>query len=1259
MSVTGVDPIVEMQVDGSWVDITADCRQGTADSGGGFEISRGVPNEGSFAEPTQFNFTLNNGESKVYPGESGIYSPMNPMGRWFGLLGRNQRVRIGLDRRIDSTWGRTLTGSWGAMPTRTHADGTTTVVQEAWHLYGNRSRFSVGSNKGTIVGDSTLKAALFTRQYRDVDIKMRFRVSGTLDSEIGFFTRMSTFNLPWPSGVGTNNATGWTSSGGTVTTDSVVVHNDQPSSILLTLTSTPATVSIVANLTLANLIPLPNGPNSASYRAGVWLRSSNAANCRVGVTWYAEDGTTLLGGATTVDTNLSAANTWTWVQADITPPQDAAYVRFLAGYSTGYAGSVGWKLWMSEPEFHDLSGAKWYAATLNVGTNQLKLSKFMGATSRAQTWTPPALSVAAGSDYWLRAQMSGNRVRVKAWKESDGEPIEWDTRFYDHWPVSEPTIGRTGEVGILSNGGSTTLTVDRVQIDQWRAHTEIAKLPARFDLSRRDFWVPVQSRGILRRLNQGRKALQSPLSLHLEEYIGLSGGWWPLESDEGQSAGNRVEGGQSGAVTALSFSEPDTAGVAALPGTAGVASLDQDTSAFNVSVLNHTAGGKESFLFFARIPALPASTITLATIYSTGTVRTWRLDVNSAGAFTVTGTDRGGVVLANSIVSGWNGNTDLPTGCWIAFNLYIFESGGTVSWAWNHNRPQSSIFFTINGTYSGTTGIFTGLKVQSNSAVTAMGGIQLTQVLHYAGDLPFVDADFHGAASAYDQEEAAVRWLRLGKNADVPATTTGFSLASVPLGIQTASKLTELWEELAEADGGFVVEERDDFELTFVTRNSLWNRDPRILHLDQGHLTSPLEPDTDDQQTRNDVTISRPNGSFRRAIQESGPMNINSPETDPDGVGTYDEQRSVNVGTDDLCGSHANWAVSRGTQTAPRYPSFTCNMRSSAFLADVVLAADVASTDIGDSIMLYNTETDYVPRPQGVQAYVETISDIYDDRIVYTASPNDVRSAGVVNSTTRIGSDYLTTAASFTVGTDTTLQVTGTNGSKVVSLPAVTDDRHWPFNVDVEGVRLQVNMTGLILNTNSDFQSGTTGWVASSANVTIAPDLYAPRSGRYCLRVTAIAAGTDGVNQNTGFGAAATAGQDYLISGWMKTELASTDCRIAVDWYTGANAYISTTLPTAATTSANVWQFFQAVVTAPAATASARVRGRNVFASAYRAYFDNIRIMAVADYNGSTQKLHVVQTPINAEFGVTGKVIPSGSKIKITDTCRIGWGESS
>lgn len=1258
MSTTPVDPVLEMLIAGEWVDITADCHQGDAEGGGGFDIVRGVPNEGNSAEPSQLNFTINNGASKVPAtlGQSGIYSPMNPMGPYFNLLGQNQRVRLGLDRRTDD-FNRTTVDGWGYIPDRTHADGVTNVEGEQWHHYGNPGGFSTSASVASIVGAATHRMAMFRRQYRDVDIRAKLRVNA-LTSEVGFVMRSGGFVLDPPPGTTLADTTGWTSSNSTLAADTGQFRGENTQSIRMTVTGTPASAAISNVVGATTMWESIRGANNAYY-ARAWVRSSNTTTVRIGISWYADDAVDFLSSVTA--DHAITANTWTAIDVAIpTPPQDAYYARFLVSFPSGTAPQNGWQLWLQDPEVHDTTSANYLLAGLQPGTpDLLRIYKHAAGDIWDSTGTATA-ELTTGVDWWFRAQQSGQRTRIKMWLASDIQPTAWGHRHFDDRTLEQNSIGRTGEVGIYILGAGATLQIRELWVDQWRAHAEVSSLPPRFDLSRQIHWIPVQARGILRRLGQGRKSLKSAVSLHLEEYADLSSGWWLLERDTGDSAGNNIDGQLPGTLSAVSFGAPDSgSGITALPGVSGVATLSTDDSFINLSIGSHALSSDEyeTLLWFARLPALPASEITMATIYSSGgTVRTWKINVAIGGGFRITGYDRTGAAVTTDFGAGWNGNADLPTGCWIAFTFIALRDGSNVDYGLNHHRPGSTSFWTINNSFAGTVGALSGVNLRSSAAHTAAGSLQVAQVMHYAGDLPFVNFDFAAAARAYDQEAAASRFLRLGGNARLPVITSGLSTASNPQGVQSPSKVIDLMDESGEADGGFIVEERDDFCLTFVTRNGMWNRPPLELDIDAGHLTTPLDGEFDDQLTRNDSTIGRLGGSFRRAVQLTGPKNINPPEDDPYGVGIYDEQKEINVGTDELCMSHASWRVSRGTLLGPRYASIHANVVATAYQNDPVLAVDAMGIDIGDALLLVNTEADYIPRLQQVQGYTESIRDLYERDLTWNTQPGDTRQAGVVNYSTRVGASDLAVHADFDAGTDTTLQVSSADGFNLVR--PIKTDIHYPFEIDIVGVRLRVTMVGTVLNSNSDFEAGTTGWEASSVNATIADDRFDPKGGVLSLRITSVGAGTDGAVVTMAARPAASAATDYLVCGWVKTEVAATAFHFTVDWYDSGGGFLSSSLPATITTTALVWTWFAATVTSPASTASARPRARNVFAGASRMWVDNLRLYPVSSYDGSPQTVIVEQAPVNADFGVTGKAIPAGSAIEVVDAMRMGWGVS-
>jgi hypothetical protein len=75
-----VNPVVEILVNSTWTDISADVQYND-----NIDTSRGRPNEGTQSDPAEMTFTVDN--------RTGNYSPRNPRGIYYGQLARNTKVR--------------------------------------------------------------------------------------------------------------------------------------------------------------------------------------------------------------------------------------------------------------------------------------------------------------------------------------------------------------------------------------------------------------------------------------------------------------------------------------------------------------------------------------------------------------------------------------------------------------------------------------------------------------------------------------------------------------------------------------------------------------------------------------------------------------------------------------------------------------------------------------------------------------------------------------------------------------------------------------------------------------------------------------------------------------------------------------------------------------------------------------------------------------------------------------------------------------
>jgi len=1235
MTTTPVDPIFEMKIDGTWVDITADIRLNSADSGGGINIERGIPNEGNQAEPTQLDFVLNN--------RHGDYSPENPYSVNYGKLGRNQPVRVGLSRRRDE-FDRTEADSWGRLPDRVTPE-LETVLGERWNITGTSSAFDVTPGAGTIQAATGFRGATFGT-YGDVEILARVKVSN-LTSEFGVVMRLkstieSTDPGDFESGLGS-----WLPFGGTST---LVVSTAQfhtgAHSALLTVAGSPAQA-----YSRPDGVPVIPG---RSYRTRIWVRCSATRNVQPVIDWLDSGGGYI---SSTVDNIAVTADTWTVMEVTGNAPDNAAFAQYGPTLDSNPAN--GTLLFMDDLELLDLTDIEYFTAYITPGTpDLLRLGKVTGGVAEAVSLSQSS-NVVADTFYWFKAQMSGIRRRVKFWADGDDEPRLWNWRTYETAAATEDqTVQAFGEVGLFCKDGTALVTFSEVEINQWRAHAEIQQLPQRWDLSRQDRWVPVAARGILQRLGQGRKSLDSAVTLHLQEYT-TSRMWIPLETiDSGSTtAGNRVAGGTDALVRGLTAATPEQTGTLALPGVSGYVTFDDENSFLIARARPGAAAGVWSILVFWKLPSAPASDVLLYQVESSGTGRRYLVYLQTDLNMRIEVRSDINVLLDQAFGLSYFG-TEHPQGCWLAANLYILQNGGNVDYAWNYHRPGGANFYTANGSFAGTAGIFREIRFNSTAAIVTAGNLSITQIFHYPGDLPFVTADFARAAYAYIGEEAVTRYLRLTLNAGIKSTTTGFTGDSKPMGAQVPAKLLDNLQQCAEIDDSILMEERDDDGLNMRTRESLWNQIPLELDIDAGHLSPPLDPTRDDQRTRNDITVKRVNGSFATSVQTEGPLNVNAPEDDPDGVGTYDEGPEMNFHVDTQLQPAANWRRSRGTIDDPRYPGVHADFTATAYQADPALAASLLAKDSGDMLSILNVEVGYNPTEQIIQSYREQL-DQYDFDLTFITAPGKVYRVGVMNKTTRLATRYLFLDADFDAGTDARM-VTAVVG-RPTSIPGgglwvqVADDpESFPFEIEAAGSRLMVRATGDVLNSNPYFDEGIEDWVAHGT-VTLYWDRYPGQfqSGIASCRQTATGATTGGVVADPAANAVTVAGEDYQVSGWLMSNVGLADVRLAVDWYqANGTTFISTSLPTAIATTAMTWVHFVATVTAPALGVRARLKTRAVLANTDILWADDLRLMPVTSYEASPQTLSVDLVPTN---GVDNLTLPNGSPIKLVAPWQVAY----
>jgi hypothetical protein len=273
------------------------------------------------------------------------------------------------------------------------------------------------------------------------------------------------------------------------------------------------------------------------------------------------------------------------------------------------------------------------------------------------------------------------------------------------------------------------------------------------------------------------------------------------------------------------------------------------------------------------------------------------------------------------------------------------------------------------------------------------------------------------------------------------------------MGPQPNATLPELLAEAATTDGGILYEPPDVFGLGYRTLANLTNQAPAlVLDFAAGELAAQPEPTFDDQNVRNDVTVTDAGGGSASAQLETGRLSVAEP---PEGVGRYEYPVEVNVYDESQIDERASWELAQGTVGLERFPLVTLRLDSAAFTADSALTADALGLRIGDRIVIANLPD----HPDDVSLLViGLVEDIgsHDHTIVLNCVPEQLHQVGIYTHTA--DEDRYDTAgcelAEALDETETGVDVVTTSGPRWVD--TTNDAAEFPFDVIVGGERMTV-----------------------------------------------------------------------------------------------------------------------------------------------------------------------------------------------------------
>lgn len=733
-------------------------------------------------------------------------------------------------------------------------------------------------------------------------------------------------------------------------------------------------------------------------------------------------------------------------------------------------------------------------------------------------------------------------------------------------------------------GNSWTTTGGAHVNNQWnRFRGQVTSWPSKWTTGGTDAWVETRAETYVRRLLQGNQGLESALARRIITDPRLVA-YWPMEEPDGAgSFYSPVQG-----TAPMTFTGDVTPG--SHVGPSGSKDLPQlNTNArYKATTLGGTPDGWQ-VEFVVEFQQLTATHRVVATIWSTGTARQWRIAVNN-GSIRILCFDRDDTELLDESViissSDWLNQwarvrlTAVQDGTavdWVVTVTPIGGTGGTASFS----EPSQ----TIGRAYAVTThedGIhedLSGMSMGHLAIFSVDSSDRFTNIFNSA-DLGFAGERADRRLQRLVEEEQSDRVLIVGVASDTPA-----------LGAQRPDRYVDLVRECATADRGIMTDNRDDARqegFKFIPSSALMNQEP-VLVLDyegDDGLVTPMDPTDDDLYLRNDITMERERGSQYRVTLETGPNSIEE-------VGAYEGGQPVNVEVDDQLQDLAGWELHLGTWDEERYPTITLYLHNATHQIPAWLRLEQGS--LIKVLNARSADREWIPPGDLlliVRGYVERLHNftwVVELQCV-PARPWDVTVLDALqNRASHLGAEdlYLSLAADTD---DTTLGTQAYNEA-----PTFTDDlEDYPFVVMMGGEAVVFEAPGNTVTPNGLVLTDATGWTAVNGSITYTTDVVHPdpvSTGTILVTPNGSSATGGLLSDQTSSGV--RVGRAFQAGCWVYAPNGLADFRPLISWYNSGGTLISTETGTANVIPAGEWTWVSATYNAPANAGRAAVRGQH------------------------------------------------------------------
>lgn len=652
-------------------------------------------------------------------------------------------------------------------------------------------------------------------------------------------------------------------------------------------------------------------------------------------------------------------------------------------------------------------------------------------------------------------QTAANSPRVQIW-----------TRYC---PIAEPTLSVSAQNWVL---GAADLQATFYQVrgaTPWnpRFHGFCADISSTADLSGNDVRCTIQAGSILRQRSQGSEAPHSALYRFFSNSNSVA--YWSLEGGTSTTALTSPFAGVPNAVVAVpptipaAYGQDSTSFISSDP-------LPVLTSGYvsgqvpNYAATTASGGAVYGASFIPAAPTVPGGGILWATIGG-GTLGTAILTYTNSTQATFTVFNTSGVSVSSTAVT---------FGAMVGSARQWF-----IAWSPTAANPTTQTDFTcgysdVNNVTSaftalavtGTTGAITRVSVGQEPSNTVFFDKGIT-VGHMAVSATCTGATGSGFASAtiprtigraavqaWSFEPPVLRFLRICQEESIPLSTAYWQQATVrdatqvPAGPQLSDDALNILFITQVTDMGELAESRCTTGLSYRPGPAMQGR-PVVAVVDYAAkmIAGSLDPVDDDQNTRNDVTVTQQNGSSVEVTQASGPLSVLLP---PNGVGIYTGSYTVSVAYQGRDLPYiAQEYLAQGVINQQRFANVT--MLLEAVPSSVTT---LAAIDIGQHVQIANTPIWVQPGPSDViiLGMTELIGPIAEWEITFNArpyGPNAVLRVDSGDSMSRIDSG----TSAVTAG------ITSTATSMGVTVGRADDgwsNANCPFDILVTGERMTV-----------------------------------------------------------------------------------------------------------------------------------------------------------------------------------------------------------